>query len=69
MDWIWNEQSILIAILIGVVFVIGIHFDLHLRHIAKILAETNDTIKSVEGLLDSIDGRLISPEASKNHFD
>ncbi len=65
MDWI-NEQT-LIMVLIGVVFVIGVHFDLHLRHIGKMLNETNDTLKSVEGLLGDIDDRIISPEASENH--
>ncbi len=67
MDWV-NEQT-LMMVLIGVVFVIGIHFDLHLRHIGKMLNETNDTLKSVKGLLDDIDGRIIPPEASEYHPD
>ena len=37
MDWV-NEQTLML-VLIGVVFVIGVHFDLHLRHIGKMLNE------------------------------
>ncbi len=51
MDWT-NDPTILMWILIGSVWVIGFHFDLHLRHIAKILAETNNAIESVEAQLD-----------------
>ncbi len=44
MDWI-SEPTILMWVLIGAVVVIGVHFDLHLRHIATLLNEIKDILK------------------------